>query len=110
MKDTNEKPRQNCSKIISEDRPLLTVLLSASFWFTVLFSVIATGCADNVLSAEETDMSTPPLYHFNPRTNERTSLLPPSYSDCETPPPCYSQAVKMAGGEKEPLTPTYQDL
>ncbi len=76
---------------------------------TVLFSLIATTCSDNILAVEETNMSTLPLYHFNPRTNERTNLLPPSYSDCETPPPCYSQAVNMDGGGKEQVSPTYQD-
>ena len=98
------------------DQLLLSFLWTGLCWLTVLGSLVGLALTRRALAAERLRILRDLLN--SPTLSETSSLLPPSYSDCESPPPCYSQAIKLPQPQQDLVLvspqldntcPTYQE-
>ncbi len=97
-------------KWLIPDEFLLTATLTVACWLTLVISLSGLSWSKRALLGE--NLRNEPVVHQG--ILETTSLLPPSYSDCESPPPCYSQAVKLISEQSHqpnlnPKCPTYEE-
>lgn len=90
------------------DPYLLSVLSTGICCTTVLISTVGLTYSQTLISGQGI-RTVPNARSSTQAQSESSSLLPPSYSDCESPPPCYSQAINQQRYQRTEKCPTYQE-
>jgi hypothetical protein len=84
------------------DQLTLCSLWTGASWTIVLLALIGLICSQQAMTGQAYRRDRGEVHED--AISETASLLPPSYSDCESPPPCYSVAVRH-----QDKCPTYQE-